>query len=180
MLRRSIDSKNSGDHNLNQFSQLSHLISCYNILVHYVGSAIHNRQVKLQAHGLNPMDNTKIHFHEFSNPPFLSPHPNPHAPNMFPAHLHPSIEASMHLRQPISKLLHSLSPATKRMIIIHDPLMASVIQDAASIPNAEAYVFPMHLCFFGFHLLMGSLWKAFPTSSRNTQRTSIHGTMLHL
>ncbi|KAJ9695887.1 hypothetical protein PVL29_011053 [Vitis rotundifolia] len=93
------------------------------------------------------MDNTKIHFQDFSMPPFLSPLPNPNASNKCSAHLQPSIEASMHLRQPVSALFPALSPTTKRMIIIHDPLIASVVRDATSIPNAEAYVFHCALLF---------------------------------
>lgn len=139
---------------LNQFLQLSHLISSYKIQVHYKWSAVHNRQVKLRAHGLNPMDNTKIHFLDFSMPPFVSPPPNPNSSNKCSAHLQPSIEASMHLRQPVS----ALSPTTKRMIIIHDPLIASVVWDATSIPNAEAYGFHCAL-LFPFSPTCGKPWE---------------------
>ncbi|CAN6586391.1 unnamed protein product [Malus baccata var. baccata] len=123
---------------LNQLLHLSRLISAYNIPVHYVGAATHNRQVKLRAHC---WDQTKLQFHDFPTPPFLSPPPNPKATNKFPSHLQPSFKATAHLRQPVAKLLRELSPKARRVIVIHDSMMTSVIQDVASIPNGESYTF---------------------------------------
>ncbi|XP_068308522.1 zeatin O-glucosyltransferase-like [Pyrus communis] len=122
---------------LNQLLHLSRLISAYNIPVHYVGAATHNRQVKLRAHRWE----AKLQFHDFPTPPFLSPPPNPNATNKFPSHLQPSFKATAHLRQPVAKLLRELSPKARRVIVIHDSMMASVIQDVASIPNGESYTF---------------------------------------
>ncbi|KAF7804063.1 zeatin O-glucosyltransferase-like [Senna tora] len=52
------------------------------------------------------------------------------------------VQASwLHLRHPVASLLHSLSSSARRLIVIHDSLMASVVQDASGIPNAETYTF---------------------------------------
>ncbi|GFQ08231.1 zeatin o-xylosyltransferase [Phtheirospermum japonicum] len=113
--------------------QLSCLISSYNIPVHYVGSATHNRQARTRANGLNPSDVAKIHFHNSTN--------------RFPAQLQPAWDATMSLRGPIAGLMVKLSSTHKRVIVIHDPLIASVVQDVATIPNAESYAFN---CLSGF------------------------------
>ncbi|TKY53375.1 Zeatin O-glucosyltransferase [Spatholobus suberectus] len=123
---------------LNQLLHLSHLILSHNIPVHYVGTVAHIRQATLRDH--NSISN--IHFHHFEVPPFVSPPPNPNNPGTnFPSHLLPSFEASSHLREPVGKLLQSLSSEAKRVIVIHDSLMASVAQDATNMPNVENYTF---------------------------------------
>ncbi|XP_062117849.1 zeatin O-xylosyltransferase-like [Humulus lupulus] len=125
---------------LNQLLQLSHVVSSYNIPVHYVSSALHNSQVKSRAP--NPLHHlAKIHFHDFPTPHFVSPQPTKTADN-FPIHLVPAFEASVHLRQPFSDLLTRLSTTAERVVIIHDSLMSYVVQDCDSLaPNSEAYVF---------------------------------------
>lgn len=59
----------------------------------------------------------------------------------------------MHLRGPVSTLLRSLSFVARRVIVIHDSLMASVVQDATNIANAETYTFHSVSAFtmFLFH-----------------------------
>ncbi|PON81187.1 UDP-glucuronosyl/UDP-glucosyltransferase [Trema orientale] len=59
---------------MNLLLQFSHVVSSYDIPVHYVGSAVHNSQVKSRAS--NPLHHlTKIHFHDF--PVSLSPDISP-------------------------------------------------------------------------------------------------------
>nr|AAM09517.1 putative glucosyltransferase [Phaseolus lunatus] len=124
---------------LNQLMHLSHLISSHNIPVHYVSTVTHIRQATLRHH---KSIISNIHFHGFEVPPFVSPPPNPNNPETdFPTHLIPSLEASMHLREPVRKLLQSLSFQAKRVIVIHDSPMASVAQDATNMPNVENYTF---------------------------------------
>ncbi|KAI5396682.1 hypothetical protein KIW84_062773 [Lathyrus oleraceus] len=53
----------------------------------------------------------------------------------------PSFEASKHLRQPVAELIKSLSYLFKRVVVIHDSLMASVVQDAKNIANVDNYSF---------------------------------------
>ncbi|XP_049368926.1 zeatin O-glucosyltransferase-like [Solanum verrucosum] len=126
---------------LNQLLHFSRLISSYNIPVHYITTTTHTRQVNFRAHGFKSTDN--IHFHEFPTPIFNSPTPtnNPNPSIKFPSHLQPSSQISTNLRNPIAKILHSLSHKTQRIVIIHDSLMGSVVQDYHHIPNAEAYTF---------------------------------------
>lgn len=130
---------------LNQLLQLSRLILSYNIPVHYVGSAVHNRQAQVRVHGWDPLDvssnNNNIHFHDFEIPPYPCPPPNPNAACKFPSHIIPCCEASKHLRHPLATLLNTLSATARRVVVIHDSLMASVIQDVCLIPNAESYTF---------------------------------------
>ncbi|XP_047339741.1 zeatin O-glucosyltransferase-like [Impatiens glandulifera] len=129
---------------LNQALQLSFLISSYQIEVHYAASSKHNRQVKHRLTGGEDKSSdllSKIHFHDLPIPHFLSPLPNPNSTTKFPAHLQPSFDATMHLRHPVGTLLRQLSTTTRRLIVIHDTLMFSVVQDVADIPNAESYSF---------------------------------------
>ncbi|KAL7197481.1 hypothetical protein ACSBR2_020093 [Camellia fascicularis] len=149
---------------LNQLLQLSCLISSYNIPVHYVGWATHILQAKQRFNGTNYLNNNiaKIHFHEFPTPPFLSPPPNPNATNKFPQHLIPCFEASLQLRQPVAQLLHQLSPTTTRIVVIHDTLMDAVVQDSASVSNAESYAFLPTSAFFSLFYQWELLGKLFP------------------
>ncbi|KAL5565600.1 hypothetical protein UlMin_028764 [Ulmus minor] len=128
---------------LNQLLHLSRLISDYNIPVHFVSAATHIRQAKLRIQGWNPNSSTTkntIHFHDFTIPPFPSPPPNPTITN-FPSHLQPSFEATSHLSEPVSALLRQLSSKSRRVIAIYDALMAPVVQEVGSLPNAESYTF---------------------------------------
>ncbi|GFY98202.1 UDP-Glycosyltransferase superfamily protein [Actinidia rufa] len=135
---------------LNQLLHLSRLISSYHIPVLYVGGSTHIRQAKLRIHGWDPLSLTNVHFHEFPIPSFLSPPPDPNASVKFPAHLQPSFDASSHLREPIGNLLRTLSLTTRRVIVIHDSIMTSVVQDVASIPKRGILRFPQRL---GLHNL---------------------------
>ncbi|TKY53379.1 Zeatin O-glucosyltransferase [Spatholobus suberectus] len=123
---------------LNQLLHLSRLILSHNIPVHYVGTVTHIRQATLRDHD----SISNIHFHHFEVPPFVSPPPKPkNSETKFPSHLLPSFEASSHLREPVAALLQSLSFEAKRVIVIHDSLMAAVAQDATNMPNVENYTF---------------------------------------
>ncbi|CAN4109143.1 unnamed protein product [Withania somnifera] len=126
---------------LNQLLHFSRLISSYNISVHYITTTIHSRQVNFRVHGFQSTNN--IQFHEFPTPIFNSPTPknNPNSSIKFPSHLQPSSQISTNLRNPVAKFLRGLSHKTRRIIIIHDSLMGSVVQDYRDIPNAEAYTF---------------------------------------
>ncbi|KAL7169058.1 hypothetical protein ACSBR2_034148 [Camellia fascicularis] len=143
---------------LNQVLHLSCLISSYNIPVHYACSATHVHQAKLRFNGINSHAFAQIHFHEFPTPHFVSPPPDPNALSKFPSHLQPSFEASLHLRDPMTKLLHKISSTTRRVIVVHDALMAYVVQDTATTPNAESYSFNAtcaFTCFFDGWQMMG-------------------------
>lgn len=126
---------------LNQLLHLSRLILTHNIPVHFVGSPTHNRQAIVRAQGLDPNSISNIHIHDFKVPPFVSPAPDPNAKTKFPSHLLPSFEASTNLREPVFALLQSLSSMAKRIVVIYDSLMASVVQDAIHVSNCESYTF---------------------------------------
>ncbi|KAG8367880.1 hypothetical protein BUALT_Bualt16G0118600 [Buddleja alternifolia] len=147
---------------LNQLLQLSCLISSYKLPVHYVGSAIHNRQAKTRSNGLNPNDVAKIHFHDIPTPPFDSPPPNPNSSTKFPEHLQPVWDAMLNLRKPIGCYLQEISKKSRRVIIIHDPMMSVVVQEVSTIPNAESYAFNCLSAFSLVSLSSKALDKLFP------------------
>ncbi|KAL4587485.1 hypothetical protein LXL04_000356 [Taraxacum kok-saghyz] len=126
---------------LNQLLHLARLLSSYNLPIHIVSTTTHSRQAKLRIHGWNPTSATNIHFHELKTPKFESPPPDPNAPTKFPSHLFPSFQLPSHLREPFAELLAEIAPKTRRVIIINDYLMSTVVQDVVSYENAEAYVF---------------------------------------
>ncbi|KAG5242636.1 hypothetical protein OIU78_003598 [Salix suchowensis] len=126
---------------LNQLLQLSRLILSYNIPVHYVGATTHNLQARKRVSGWDPDASANIHFLDMEIPPFHCPPPNPSAKIKFPSHLQPVFNASSHLAAPVSKLLRALSCKARKVIVIHDSLMGSVIQEARLLPNVESYIF---------------------------------------
>ncbi|GFP87565.1 zeatin o-glucosyltransferase [Phtheirospermum japonicum] len=127
---------------LNQLLQLSCLVSSsYKIPVYYVTSPIFTRQAKSRINGLNPLDVEKIHFHEIPTPQFDSPPPDPKLLHKFPTQLLPAWYASLNLREPFAGFLKEMSVRFKRVVVIHDPAMDVVVQDIASISNAESYAF---------------------------------------
>ncbi|XP_027364328.1 zeatin O-glucosyltransferase-like [Abrus precatorius] len=143
---------------LNQLLHLSRLILSHNIPVHYVGTTTHIRQVKVRDQ--NSISN--IHFHEFEVPPFVSPPPNPNnSETKFPSHLVPSFEASSHLREPVATLLQSLSCEAKRVVVIHDSVMASVAQDATKMENVENYTFHCTCAFTTFLYLWEEMGRPY-------------------
>nr|AQQ16725.1 UDP-glycosyltransferase g40889 [Nicotiana attenuata] len=126
---------------LNQLLQLSCLISSYGLPVYYVGSATHNRQARFRANALNPSDIAKIRFHDLPTPEFDSPPPDFNSLSKFPAHLQPSWDASMLLREPIASFLRDISYKARRVVVVHDSLMSYNVQDVSSLSNAESYIF---------------------------------------
>ncbi|KAK2651894.1 hypothetical protein Ddye_011750 [Dipteronia dyeriana] len=147
---------------MNQLLRLSCLISSHNIPVHYAASTVHNRQVKLRADDIDPLDLERIHFHDMPLRPIVFPSPNPHSSTKFPTHLQPLIEAFPLFRRHFTVLLHGLlSPTAKRVVVIHDALMASVVQDSVSIPNAETYAFTASSAFSSLFDLWEAMGKPF-------------------
>ncbi|CAA3016825.1 zeatin O-glucosyltransferase-like [Olea europaea subsp. europaea] len=142
---------------LNQLLQLSCLLSSYGLQVHFVSSAIYNRQAKLRANGL---DMDKLHFHDLPTPAFQSPPPNPNSTNKFPTQLQPAWYAMLSLRQLVAEYVEHMSKQAKRVVIIHDPVMAAVVQEA--IPNAESYAFNCVSAYYYSSFVWESLGKPFP------------------
>ncbi|XP_047311931.1 zeatin O-xylosyltransferase-like [Impatiens glandulifera] len=156
---------------LNQLLSLSHLIRSRGFPVHYAASAIHCRQAKLR-HDTLLLNTSGIIFHELPTPPFNSPPPEPYSSVKFPQHLWPSFESSLNLRQPVAALLRELSSSSvdtttsrtraRRLVVIHDDLMNYVVQDAASVPNAESYSFSCGSTLCTFCLTCQFSGKPFP------------------
>ncbi|XVE75578.1 hypothetical protein DITRI_Ditri12bG0104800 [Diplodiscus trichospermus] len=144
---------------LNQLLHLSRIILSYGIPVHYVGKSTHNRQAKLRVHGWNPAAVANFHFHDFQVPPFLSPPPNPNASIKFPSHLQPSFDACCHLRDHVTQLLRMLSSQTRKVVVIHDSIMGSVVQEVSSLPSAESYTFHTVSAFSLFFYVWESMGK---------------------
>lgn len=132
---------------LNQLLHLSRLISSYGIPVHYVAATTHIHQAKLRLHGWDPSllggkGKCLLYFHGFEIPPFPSPPPDPNSTSKFPSQLLPAfVAASSHLRHHVAALVRSLALGSRRVVVIHDSLMGSAVQDTSSVSNAESYVF---------------------------------------
>ncbi|KAK6941797.1 UDP-glucuronosyl/UDP-glucosyltransferase [Dillenia turbinata] len=141
---------------LNQAIQLSRILSSYNLPIHYVGASVHNRQARERIHWWDPHSTANLHFHDFQVPFFTSPPPNPNSDTKFPSHLQPSFNASSHLREPVATLLRSLSAKFRRVVVIYDSLMASVVQDVVYLHNTEPYVFHSSSAF----MLLAYIWEA--------------------
>ncbi|GMY19053.1 zeatin o-glucosyltransferase [Fagus crenata] len=153
---------------LNQLLHLCRLIMAYNIPVHYACTATDNRQAMLRVHGWDSNSvSDNIYFHDLEIPPFLSPPPNPNTPNKFPSHLQPLFNASLHLRDPMAELLRELSSKAARIIVINDSMMASVVQDMSTIPNAESYTFHSVSAFAFFLYLWESMGKTKPLETKS-------------
>ncbi|XP_015969165.1 zeatin O-glucosyltransferase [Arachis duranensis] len=168
---------------LNQLLHLSRIILSYNIPVHFVGTPIHNRQALTRLHGWEWDPRSMLNFHDFKVPPFPSPPPDPNALRQthsnFPSHLLPSFQtAAMHLRDPVRSLLSSISSVARRVVVIHDSLMASVVQDAVHLSNCESYTFhsvSAFTMFFYFWNVMGTPMLQSSIASHIPQVPSLEG-----
>ncbi|KAH6821852.1 hypothetical protein C2S53_008457 [Perilla frutescens var. hirtella] len=147
---------------LNQMMHLSCLIASYGLPVFFVGSALHNRQAKARINGLSPQQLLNIQFHDIITPPFASPAPDPNSPNKFPAQLHPAWAAMLNLRHPVAAYLRDMATKFRRVVVVHDSMMAFVVQDVASIPNSESYAFNTSSAFTQVYFIWNSLGKPFP------------------
>lgn len=151
---------------LNQLLHLSSLVSSYKIPIHFVGTTTHNCQARLRVHGCDPLNISNIFFHDFEIPSFRSPPPNPNATIKFPSHLQPSFNASSHLRKHVAALLRFLSLSARRIVVIHDTMMAYAVQDFTSIPNAESYTFRTISAFASFWYFWEAMERPFPVDDK--------------
>lgn len=157
---------------LNQLLQFSCLISSHGIPVHFVGYKTHIQQAKSR----NLQDLQQINFHEFPTPHFDSPPPIiPNSIMKFPTHLQPSFEASKQLREPFMDLLNEFSNKVKRIVVVHDPLMSSVVQDSSTIPNAESYAFHCISAFTQLFSFWDSIGRPFPVEGMPKHIPSMEG-----
>ncbi|KAL2940929.1 Zeatin O-glucosyltransferase [Bienertia sinuspersici] len=138
---------------LNPLLHLSHLITSYNIPVHYAGSSTQNHQARVRLQGWHHHNDNKantcnkIQFHDFQLPhdydTYASPNSNISSHSIIsPMHFLTLFEAStLHFREPMHQLLQQLSIEFEKVIVIHDMLMSYVVQDLKLISNVEAFTF---------------------------------------
>ncbi|KZV38320.1 zeatin O-glucosyltransferase-like [Dorcoceras hygrometricum] len=155
----------SSQGHLNQLLHLSCLISTQGVEVHYISTAAHCRQARRRVQGRDHVAISNIVFHEYTSLSFQSPPPDPHASVKFPSHLQPLFEASLLLREPVGELIRSLSATSRRLVIIHDSMMGSVIQDFVHLPNAESYTFHSVSAFSIFFFLWEKKGRPFSLDS---------------
>ncbi|KAL2940928.1 Zeatin O-glucosyltransferase [Bienertia sinuspersici] len=162
---------------LNQLLHLSHLIASYGVPVHYAGSSSHNRQARARLHGWHHHNHdheqtvSKIEFHDFELPKYdyeynqssNSSSNNDNVSVVLPTHLQALFDAStMHLREPMRRLFEQLSVKFEKVVVIHDMLMAYVVQDVKEIANVEAFAF---IPFCAFTMFMDT-WRFIPENLR--------------
>ncbi|KAJ0967177.1 hypothetical protein J5N97_024094 [Dioscorea zingiberensis] len=128
---------------LNQLLHFSLTLASYGFPVHFASSSVHNRQARDRIRGWSSKSLHNITFHDIPIPSLPSNDvPNPNSAHKFPSHILPVWDSVLRdIRSPLSSLLHSLSSSTPRLILVHDPLMSFVAQDAAAIPSVETYKF---------------------------------------
>ncbi|KAL9243180.1 hypothetical protein vseg_017100 [Gypsophila vaccaria] len=125
---------------LNMLYQLSRLIvSTYdNIRVHYVSSTQHIKQLKLRNPGtiiMGPSHNNNnnnnntddVIFHDYFVPSCDA--------------LDDVFRTVPHLGPPVCDLVRGLSNEYGKVVVVHDALMASVVQDVSGVDNVESYTF---------------------------------------
>ncbi|KAL5708259.1 cis-zeatin O-beta-D-glucosyltransferase [Ranunculus cassubicifolius] len=141
---------------LNQLLHLTRLISSRKLPVHFIGSSTHNRQAKSRLHGCNLPSN--IHFHDFPFPQSITPPADPNSSNKFPSHLVHTFNAAIdNLREPLGVLLRELAERYRRVVVVHDSLMAFAAEEASFVENAEAYGFIGCSAFGVLHFIWASL-----------------------
>ncbi|XP_045089729.1 putative cis-zeatin O-glucosyltransferase [Aegilops tauschii subsp. strangulata] len=128
---------------LNQLLHLSLELASRGLDVHYAASPPHVRQARARVHGWDDDALRSIHFHDLGISTYVSPPPDPAADPPFPSHLMPMFEAfTAGARAPLAAVLRELSASRRRVVVVHDLMNAFASEEAAKLPNGEA---------FGFH-----------------------------
>ncbi|KAJ3706751.1 hypothetical protein LUZ61_010456 [Rhynchospora tenuis] len=126
---------------LNQLLHLSIMLSSHGLTVYYAAPRTHIHQARSRLQGWPASVTSTLHFHELPIPPYTSPAPNPNSSIFFPSHLQPLFEEFKHVRPHLASLLHSLSAASHRVVVISDFLVSFAATEAAALPNGEPYTF---------------------------------------
>ncbi|RAL46001.1 hypothetical protein DM860_006155 [Cuscuta australis] len=127
---------------INLLFHMSRLLASYDLPVYFLGFSIDIVTAKQRIQGWNPTDYPTLRFHEFPSPPSYQSNTNPTREfGSFTDLLANTMKAAVDLRGPIRELLWELSGKCRRLVVVGDALMATAIQDVASILNAEAYNF---------------------------------------
>ncbi|CAH9072681.1 unnamed protein product [Cuscuta europaea] len=127
---------------LNQLLHLSRLIASHGLQVYYIGFSVDISVARRRLQGWDPLAYPSLHFQEFPSPPSYISGANPATElESFSDIMASVIESCDNLRHLIAEFLDGLSRKCERLVVVHDSLMATAVQDAASIPHAEAYTF---------------------------------------
>ncbi|KAG8040021.1 hypothetical protein GUJ93_ZPchr2177g28972 [Zizania palustris] len=128
---------------LNQLLHLSLQLADRGLAVHYAAPATHVRQARERLQGWDDKAIQSIQFHDLGIPAYVSPPPDLTADTPFPSHFMPLWETySAEARAPLSALLDKLSASHHRVVVVYDFLSSFAAEEAARLPNIEA---------FGFH-----------------------------
>ncbi|CAH9094054.1 unnamed protein product [Cuscuta epithymum] len=127
---------------LNQFLHLSRLISSHGLQVYYLGFSVDISVARRRLQGWDPLAYPSLRFQEFPSPPSYISGADPATElTSFSDIMTSIIESCDHIRRHIAEFLDDISRKCERLVVVHDSLMATAVQDAASIPHAEAYSF---------------------------------------
>ncbi|PVH35695.1 hypothetical protein PAHAL_7G249200 [Panicum hallii] len=133
---------------LNQLLHLSLRLASRGLPVHYAAPAAQVRQARARVQGWDEAALGSVEFHELGISEYACPPPDPAAPSPFPSHLMPLFEAyTAGARAPLAALLARLSASHRRVVVVHDRINAYAGEEAARLPNGEA---------FGLHCLAAS------------------------
>ncbi|SPT20096.1 unnamed protein product [Triticum aestivum] len=134
---------------LNQLLHLSLQLASRGLDVHYAAPAQHIRQARARVHGWGDEALQSVQFHDLGISGYVSPPPDPAADSPFPSHLMPMFNAYIAgARAPLAALLDRLSGSCRRIVVVHDRINAFASEEAARVPNGEA---------FGLHCLALSM-----------------------
>ncbi|RLM75426.1 hypothetical protein C2845_PM15G17330 [Panicum miliaceum] len=133
---------------LNQLLHLSLRLASRGLPVHYAAPAAQVRQARARVQGWDEAALGSVEFHDLGIPEYACPPPDPTAPSPFPSHLMPLFEAyTAGARAPLAALFARLSASHHRVVVVHDRMNAYAGEEAARLPNGEA---------FGLHCLAAS------------------------
>ncbi|XP_022684477.1 putative cis-zeatin O-glucosyltransferase [Setaria italica] len=125
---------------LNQLLHLSLQLAALGLPVHYAAPAEHVRQARARVHGWGDDALRRVRFHDLAISGYVSPRPDPAAVSPFPSHLMPLWEAfTASAAAPVAALLREASASHRRVVVLYDPLNGFVAEEAARLPNGEAY-----------------------------------------
>ncbi|CAM0903421.1 unnamed protein product [Alopecurus aequalis] len=125
---------------LNQMLHLSLLLASRGLDVHYAAPAPHVRQARARVQGWDARAVGSLSFTALDIPPYETPPPEPDSPIAFPGHLQPLFDAFCdHAAAPLGRLLEELAASHRRVVVVHDNLMAFPASEASRLPNCEAY-----------------------------------------
>ncbi|KAM0908467.1 hypothetical protein ACQ4PT_015439 [Festuca glaucescens] len=102
---------------LNQMLHLSLLLASRGLDVHYAAPDAHNVCSTI--------------------PPYETPPPDPDSPSAFPGHLQPLFDAFCdHAAAPLGRLLEELAATNRRVVVVHDSIMAFPASEASRLQCA--------------------------------------------